>query len=260
MPIHIATALKGIVSNSVQSVNSVFRGEIVTADGVIRRAFIKDLDARQFGNELLVTALADKLGVRVPEAAIVRIPSDVSSEFGNIPAANMDGYLGFASIDAEGSTVAQVYHRVGTLDAPLRHLRLSPLLGNLYGLDTWVANVDRHAGNLIVRGDGQVFLIDHGYCLSGPTWSAADLDASKEYRNALRHWLTPLLSGHDKDAAMADIKALTPKMVSQDIEQVISDCLASQLFGANDSDAVVGFLESRVQYLESLSAIALDTL
>lgn len=260
MPIHIARALKGLSSNPERSINSVYRGEIVTREGNIRRAFLKDLDARQFGNELLVTALADKLGIIVPEAAIVHVPTDVSNGFRSIKASNGNGHIAFASIDAEGSTVAQVYRELGALDFPLRHLRLSPLLGNLYGLDTWVANIDRHAGNLIVRGDGQVFLIDHGYCLTGPNWSADDLDAGRDYINRLRQWLTPRLSSQDKDAAMADIKALIGRMISQDVQQIITDSLASQMFGANDSDAVVGFLESRVEHIESLSADALETL
>ena len=260
MPIHIATALKGISANPEQSVNPVYRGEIVTNDGKIHRAFLKDLDPRQIGNELLVTALADNLGIVVPDAAIVFVPPSVSTQFDKIPSSQGVGYVAYASIDAEGSTVAQVYKQLGALDFPLHHLRISPVLGNLYGLDTWVANVDRHAGNLIVRGDGQVFLIDHGYCLSGPSWSAGDLHASKEYRNVLRQWLTPRLTSNDKDAAMADIKSLVGLMTSQDIEKLISDSLAAQLFGANDTDAVVGFLENRVQFIETLSAQALDTL
>ena len=59
---------------------------------------------------------------------------------------------------------------------------------------------------------------------------------------------------------MADIKSLVGLMTSQDIEKLISDSLAAQLFGANDTDAVVGFLENRVQFIETLSAQALDTL
>lgn len=260
LAIAMATALKGLQPNQSQTANSVFRGEILLADGQIARAFIKDLDPRQFGNELLVSAIARRLRIPVPQAAIVRVPMEVSDQFRHIRDLGGNGYIAFGSIDAEGSTVAQVYQTSGKLDFPMKYLRSSPMLGNLYGLDTWVANTDRHANNLIIRGDGQIFLIDHGHCFSGPAWAASDLYADREYACRLSTWLTPLLSPTDKDAAMADIKSLISQMLSQDMQDIICECLANQMFGANDSDVVVGFLEARVSHLESLSATALATL
>jgi hypothetical protein len=256
----MATALKGLQPNQNRTANSVFRGEILLADGRIARAFIKDLDHRQFGNELLVAAIARRLNVPVPDAAIVRVPTDVSDQFRRIRNSSGEGFIAFGSIDAEGSTVAQVYEASGSLDLPSKYLRVSPVLGKLYGLDTWVANTDRHANNLIIRGDGQIFLIDHGHCLSGPTWVATDLSADRNYDCRLESWLTPLLSAVDKDGAMADIKSLMSNMIAQDIQNIICECLADQMFGANDSDAVVGFLEARVNHLEALAATALGTL
>ena len=260
MTVHVATALAGLTANVQKSVNSVFRGDILLANGSVRRGFIKDLDPRQFGNELLVAALAERLNVTVPEVAIVRIPSGISSAFQMIPASNGDGHIAFCSIDAEGSTVAQIINSGGDEAATYEEIRKNPGLGRMYGLDTWVANTDRHRNNLILRGDGKVFLIDHGHCFSGPSWTPSDLIAGDEYVNRLRHWLTPRLSRDDKDHAMADINALVASMMGEDVQTIINDCFASHMYGANDSDAIVGFLENRVAHVVQLSAKSLETI
>lgn len=256
----MATALKGLQPNQNRTANSVFRGEILLADGQIARAFVKDLDLRQFGNELLVSAIAGRLHIPVPRAAIVRVPPEVSTQFQHIRDPKSDGFIAFGSIDAEGSTIAQVYNTSGNINFPTKYLTASPNLGKLYGLDTWVSNTDRHMNNLIIRGDGQIFLIDHGHCFSGPNWAVSDLSADRDYACVLSAWLTPLLTSADKDAAMADIKKLTSQMLTQDMQDIICESLANRMFGANDTDAVVGFLEARVGHLVSLSANALATL
>lgn len=228
-------------------------------NGDIRRAFLKDLDPRQFGNELFVAALAEHLKVPVPDAAIVLVPLSVCDQFRKIHDHTGDNFIAFGSIDASGSTVAQVFDELGSLDTPLRHIKSSPMLGQLYGLDTWIANIDRHANNLIVRGDGQVFLIDHGHCFSGPAWSPSDLDANKSYDCRLREWLTPRLEQFEKDEAMADVKKVMSAVLTKDMQEIVVDCLASNLYGATDTDAVIGFLEARISHVESLAATALET-
>lgn len=251
--------LRGVTRHGEPSANSVFRGDVRFQDGQMHRGFIKDLDPRQFGNELLVAVLAAHLRVNVPEDAIVRVSAEVSRDFKAIPTPDGKGSIAFFSADAEGSTVLQII-RGGIDVSGVTAVREAPQMGRMYGLDTWVANIDRHANNLIVSGDGRVFLIDHGHCFSGPGWKPADLSAPQEYICKLKQWLTPQLSVSEKDQAMSDISALAASMMGLDVQKIIVDSLASQFYGANDSDSLVGFLEARVEHVLPLSAKSLGTI
>lgn len=228
MAIENGRVLKGIESLRDRTANPVFRADVLLSSGEICRGFIKDLDPRQMGNELVVASLGKKLGVAVPDVALVVIESAISSAFSKIPHSNGKDYVAFCSIDASGSTVAQMLKTGANVHA-ISAVKSSPAMGNMYGFDTWVANIDRHQNNLIISGDGKVYLIDHGHCFTGPNWSASNLNATNAYINRLAQWLTPLLTEKEKDGAMADIQQLTAKMVSADIQAIFDDSLAETL-------------------------------
>lgn len=244
---------------SKKSWNAVYRGDVLLDDDKIYRGFIKDLDERQLANELLAAVLGKGLGVSVPRSALVAVSKNASDKFSKIPHSNGDDFVAFCSVDVGGATVAQVFSSSAPTALP-KQIKDSPGMGWMYGFDTWVANVDRHMDNIIVSGRGAPYLIDHGHCFSGPNWSSGDLNATNAYTNRLAHWLTPRLSEAEIDAAMSDVAHLVSKMASTDVQQAVSDALSEQFFGANDSDAVVGFLEARVEQVTSLSAKALGTL
>lgn len=259
MTLVTGTVLEGITKNAIASINDVYRGDVLLPDGRIERAFIKDLDPRQLGNELLVAALAMALGLPVPEPVIGIVSPAVSVDFKQIKHNASGGFVVFCSVDANGSNISQIVNQ-GASNEVLKYVKKSPFMGQMYGLDTWVANVDRHAGNLILKGDGSVVLIDHGYCFTGPTWTAADLVGHAEYGNRLATWLTPKLSQHDKDSAMADIMGLTEIMSATDVQEIVDSFELSGFFGTSDCDAVVGFLESRTAHVLALSAKSLGTI
>lgn len=259
MTLQTGIALTGLKRHGRPSINSVFRGDVLLNNGVIARGFLKDLDPRQLGNELLVAAIAGKLGISAPDVAVVKIDDAVSREFKKV-SHRQGGHIAFFSIDAEGQTVAQIIEGGSPSYDIMQLVKKSPAMGRMYGLDAWVANTDRHKNNLILRGDGSVVLIDHGHCITGPNWRSSDLNASKQYIFKLKGWLTPLLTSDDKDAAMADIRALSAKMLSTDVQAIVEDYMLASLYGANDCDAVVGFLEARTAHVLPLGAAYLETL
>lgn len=251
--------LAGVTPLNTQSLNAVYRGDVLLENDEIVRGFIKDLDPRQLGNELLVAVLTAELGVKVPRVALVAIAKSVSSSFKQIPHSNGEDYVAFCSADAAGSTIAQIISSPVEA-ASLTSLKASPGLGWMYAFDTWVANVDRHMNNIVLSGDGSAYLIDHGHCFSGPSWATADLNATKAYQNKLRLWLTPQLTVEERNKAMADVGRLAARMTSTDVQEAINDALVEQLFGNDDCDAVVGFLEGRTKHVSTMSAKSLDVL
>lgn len=258
MNVLIGRALKGMVPLNA-SFNDVFRGDIQVSDGSIRRGFIKDLDARQLGNELLAAALGRVLGLNTAEGALVLVGSDASSSFSKLPHANGKDFVAFCSIDVGGQTVAQMI-RSSALSGIMAAFKKSPQIGRLYGFDTWIANIDRHCNNLILHGDGSFHMIDHGHCFSGPNWRSYDLNAAAAYQNRLNEWLTPMLNNKDKDDAMADIVDLTSRLARLDIQKISERSLSPIFHGESDSDSLIGFLEARVIEVPSLSAIPLETI
>jgi hypothetical protein len=232
---------------------------VLLENGSIVRGFIKDLDARQLANELLAAVLGSRLGLKVPEGALVAVGKDVSTAFAKLPHSNGDDCVAYCSVDAGGATIAQIISLPNEV-ASLTTLKASPGLGGMYGFDTWLANIDRHMNNIVLSGDGSAYLIDHGHCFSGPAWKAKDLDSTKAYTNRLRSWLTPQLTIEERNRAMADITKLIGRMAGLDVEDALSAALVKQIYGDTDSDAVVGFLEGRVAHVSAMSAESLDVL
>lgn len=257
--ISLGRALVGLVPMSGVTANKVYRGDVLLEDGQVYRGFIKDLDARQLANELLVAALARRLGVEVPKSALIAVGEDASREFVEIKHSNKKDHIAFCSVDASGSTVYQMFAG-GHAGPALAMIKRAPGMGRMYGFDTWVANVDRHMNNLVISGDGTTYLIDHGYCFSGPCWEKSDLVPDSAYANKLALWLTPNLSDVEKNEAMRDVHSLVSEMASTDISDAIDVALMDSLYGSDDTAAVEVFLRDRICHVSTITAQALGTL
>lgn len=257
MPLLTGRALPGLQPHTTKTFNSVFRGDVVLENDQIERGFLKDLDPRQLANELLVAVLGRALGVSVPDIALVLVTPDISTQFNKVADRAGAGNVAFFSFDANAPTVSQIISAGGGLPPTLKS---SPVAGQMYGFDTWVANVDRHRNNILLSGSGKAFLIDHGHCFTGPEWKKEQLNATKAYPTPLTGWLTPELSDQDKSQAISDVLNLVQKMIRTDVHQAMSDALSVQLYGADDSDALLGFLEGRIEHVEKLAAASLGIL
>lgn len=257
MPLLTGRALPGLRPHTTKSFNSVFRGDVVLGSGEIERGFLKDLEPRQLANELLVAFLGQALGVSVPDVALVLVTPEVSMQFTKVADATGAGHVAFFSFDANAPTVSQIISAGGGLPPAVKS---SPSTGHMYGFDTWVANVDRHRNNILLSGAGKAFLIDHGHCFSGPEWKKEQLNATKMYPTPLTGWLTPELNDQEKSQAISDVLKLIQRMTRTDVDQAMSEALSPQLYGLEDSDALLGFLEGRIEHVEKLAAASLGIL
>ena len=219
----LATVLPGAEPFKEGNVNETFRGQVLLGDRSVRGAILKDLDPRQLANELLVSALARRAGLPTPDAylAIVR-GADLPVVRG--PALPDGNRLVFASVDVK---VPNITFRARGASAEEQQRLVDEILewaglGSLYGFDAWVANVDRHPGNLLFGGKEQVWLIDHGHCLSGPTWVPADLKEDGDYNNRLTEWLTSRMSVPQKKKRLAEATKLSIDLRSIDVDDAMS--------------------------------------
>lgn len=206
-----------------------------------------------------MASLAAFAGLPVPNAFLGLV------EAGEIPvlkgpSLTSGGRLVFASEDAQTPPLAQVYlggDRRATRRV-VEKLAEWVRLGDLYALDAWVANVDRHQGNLLFSGEDQVWLIDHGHCFSGPGWRATELNANLTYRHRLAEWLTPALTEHKRNA-LADVSANFPAhFANANVADIGRAAHASELLAPSDFETAVTFLSERGQHVPMLAAAALN--
>jgi HipA-like kinase len=257
--IRLARVLPGAKPFKDRNINDTFKGQILTDVGEVRSAIIKDVRARELANELFVASLAAFAGLPVPNAFLGLVEAaEIAVNKG--PELTSGGRLVFASEDAQTPPLAQLYLGRDQLTARRVVEKLAEWsgLGDLYALDAWVANVDRHQRNLLFSGEDRVWLIDHGHCFSGPRWRAEKLDANVAYRHKLGAWLTPALT-EQKRNALADKSANFPiHFADADVAEIGRAAHVIELLGQSDFEALVAFLSERERHVPRLAAAALN--
>jgi hypothetical protein len=120
-----------------------------------------------------------------------------------------------------------------------------PHLGALMAFDIWIANTDRHPGNLLFGGNGDIWLIDHGHSFTGPTWLGNNLDPSANYANRLTQWLTPELDAPCKIRGVASANEYADGIISLDTALAGRCSQIAIVLSIGDAQAVTGFIHSR---------------
>lgn len=246
-------------AEGLKNVTDTYRGQLLTSDRETVSAIIKDLPDRELANEVLAAALGAHLGLPIPRA-FVAIADDSSLTTHHAPKIGGSSFL-FASADVCVPSVAQlVLPEPGVADKLrllVQELQGVPRLGDFYGFDSWLANVDRNIGNLLFGGTGQAWLIDHGRCFTGPTWQSDHLKCDAPYQNRLSEWLTPNLSRADKDRRVGEAESFAGQLSSVDVRAIGEDNEVSKMLPQGDFDALVTFLTDRVPHVRGLAARAL---
>lgn len=242
----LARVLPGAVAFKEGNINDTYRALIELADGTTIGAIVKDLDAKELANELFAAVLADALDLPVPKAFLAAVdPGDLAVTKGP---ANSDGdRLVFASADVAVPNVFVRYSAdPSSSDALLGALTAWPNLGRLYGFDSWIANVDRHAGNLLFGSGGEAWLIDHGWSFTGPNWTPAELDAKADHRHRLSEWLTDRLTTGGKEMRAKQAAGLECDLPALDLLDAMNASMAGALLSTSDGAAVIKFLRDRI--------------
>ncbi len=257
--IQLATVLAGLHPLSERGINESYRGQLLIEEGIIRPAIIKDLDERQLANELMVAALADAAGMPIPQAHLAMVPPEIS-DLRKGPLLSNGSRLAFGSTDVATPAVAQLYRGLTPAASRAVHERLSNWdgVGNLYGFDSWVANIDRHDGNLLFGGDGEVWLIDHGHCFTGPEWKASDLEPPRTYSNLLKLWLTPVMTEKRRMELAVAAESICTIVDALDLHEIAELNYVATILDEGDLNALVEFLSARNPHVPRLSADALN--
>jgi len=115
--------------------------------------------------------------------------------------------------------------------------------------DQWIRNVDRHPGNFLIGGPGEVYLIDHGLAFGGNNWSAATLSAVPNDAMT-RLWNEVLMPATEQAARVAAVPAVHRFAAKVAAIDASSACILTQVAAKipeGDRTALVAFLAARAQ-------------
>lgn len=252
--------LEGALPFNAGTANVLFRGQVLDDHGEITSCFIKDLDPRQLANELMAAALGLAAGMPIPRPIIAKVDPGILAA-NKCPLSDGSGHVVFASSDMQMSTVQQLYVGDASI-VPLIHEKLAAWsgIGGMYGFDTWIANTDRHQGNLLFAGQSEVWLIDHGHSFTGPNWTSGTLAIDQQHNNRLAEWLTPSLPEERRKDAAGSAGELPSKVNSNDVFKLGETNYVAGLLTDGDYGALVQFLSARAAHVPRLASEALGLL
>lgn len=175
-------------------------------DGSIRKCYIKvypQLDrVRKLCNELTGFTLAKALGLLQPNgAALMPLSKIFYSDFSDITDLENEETI-WAWVTTEcGSSVKGVFHlnnieELILTDPEQTQIKLIQAfslvcsqknLPEIIAFDDFIANEDRNIGNVVMTGDGNMGIIDHGEVLGSVDWIQflTALDKTKNFTNKL---------------------------------------------------------------------------
>lgn len=256
--IELATVLLGATAFRLGNVNETFRGQVLLREGTIRQAILKDLDLTQLCNELLAFCLARHVGLPVPDCFIGLVRPTVLPVT-KAPLLTDGSRLVFVSADVKVPNVT--FQLTSTSPAGQRALLQEIAkwvdLGRLYAFDAWVANIDRHPGNLLFGSPGDTWLIDHGHCFTGPAWRPEDLDPAHDFVNRLSQWMTPCLNAAQKATRKAEAAAFEASLRGFTATEPSKTSLVTQLLPLDSVEALKSFLETRASQIARHASKAL---
>lgn len=253
----LATALPDALPLKVETSNACYRGQILLADGSTPQAILKDLTPVELGKELVALALAKELSLAVPDGFLTLVPDDAFTVV-NGPLSSGGGRLAYASVDVAQPSVQFIYNSDRPAGVALaRMLAAWPHVGSLYGFDTWIANEDRNAGNVLVGGSQSIWLIDHGRILTGPPWPGTALDPRGDYRSRLKEWLTPLMTSDQIVEARTGAAQFEASLRRLDIAAITDRSGVRAFLAPTEVDEATKFLRDRAVLVSYYSNKAL---
>lgn len=175
-------------------------------DGSIRKCYVKVYPAqdriRKLCNELTGFTLAKALGILQPNsAALIPLSKLFYEDFSEVTDLNSDEII-WAWVTTEcGSSIKGIFHLnnfeelfqtdpEGTIEKLIRAYSLvcnQKNLPDIIAFDDFIANDDRNIGNVVMLGDGNMGIIDHGEILGSINWieNLLALDKNQTFNNKL---------------------------------------------------------------------------
>lgn len=234
--------LTSVLSPAGDGIRGAVRGIVQVGEGSVE-AFVKVLDAREVLVECVCALLARARGLNVPEPLLVFVPGAFVSD-------KIDK-VGFGSVAVAHGSLRPWMTRVGNV-AVLRRLRTWAGLVPAACFDEWIANPDRHVGNILFDGKDEFWLIDHGLAL------AANVRVDQAVANKLFAIAVEGLGEGEKLLLRSKAFGVVDSMVEQPIGSTLDDLPRDVLNEATIGD-VMAWLDDRKAHFMRLTSARIPT-
>jgi hypothetical protein len=223
VPLLFATRVN-VISRVGDTLNSPERCIVRLADGSTRTAYVKEIPTREIAVEVTCAILGNLLGLPVPDPILVRVPGENAIRFGSA-LINAPPFVQFLNADA----------------AVIARLKSWPQVVPAACFDEWIANRDRHAGNVLHDGGAGFWLIDHGQAAEA-TQRADALSAANHLFNVTRDGASDVdVELKLRPAMQASMQGFTNINMSH-----VRDAIGIRI---GETDEVLGWLSDRQPYL-----------
>lgn len=235
-----------------KGVNELYFG-FVDADDGRHQCYIKVLPEKQLVNELVAWVLARAMKFPVLDGFLLRVRTEDIPQSKLLQNVSGDA-LAFGLKETEYPQLRRAFNEHPDWGINFLQPDNFPLWQELIVFDDWIANGDRHNGNLLLAPENKIFWIDHSHGFTGAKWDCTQWSAKKPYGNQMAKQLMPSLQKEDKENLRnkaAQLAILIDKLPLQDLQVAAQ---ITSLLTVSERDSLEQFVMERVQHLELMCA------
>jgi hypothetical protein len=232
-----------VEDREVRGKNPLFYGIVKFSGGRKYHAYVKLLPPKQMYAEMLSAALGRHFGLPIPYTSVVAARgTDIGVAADLVPC--------LASVDTGARPISRMVRldEVSDLLSKWAHRRTAIVFDEL------IANADRNLRNLLLGGDGKLWLIDHEEAIGDPL--------SVPHRTICNHLLERLLADVLKFERRRSGQLLTEQAQAfgecDFRAQALKSLPGSCRVDARHVDEVVEFLQARIHHMPRLIGKSID--
>jgi hypothetical protein len=256
-PIGLGYALPGAtLLQDDRGVSETFTG-MIEAGSKRLHAHIKFLSTKGLINELIASVLGSATGLPMPKGFLVLAERRDFPTSQVLKANPSDIGFAFACATMDHPSLRRRM-KLRSEALRLEVLKLWPQWAEAIAFDDWIANWDRHEGNLLSGGPGEVWLIDNERSFVKLDWTAADLNPAVQVLNQLcMQMQRAALDENDRRQRLQQVYTLIAKIKKIDPMDVITAAQADKSLSSDDVDALRQFLTERTSTIATRISAAL---
>lgn len=230
---------------------------IVETPGGKTRAYVKLLGKKALINELVSMLLGRASGLPIPDGLLVTVSAKDYPDSPFLHSQGLQSTIAYGSVSADAPSLARRYSVENDDD---EEDAFNALLATWDGwqeaavFDEWIANGDRHSGNLLLGAKNVIWLIDHSHAFKGPNWHFNDLRPSTYTKNQLAAHVERVMTQSQKYQFKKLINSQISTYKNIPTDEVIDGSKASAFLSTEDVDALSRFISERLDKLPDLLA------
>ena len=215
-------------------------------------AYVKMLNPNQVLSEVVCSLIGLALNLSMPKPFLVYVDRQ-NLTHSNKWQGHESWRVCFGSEDANCPSFRQILKASPNRNAVLKKLETWSGFKETAWFDEWIANDDRHVGNVLWDGT-ECWLIDHSHALTGPAWTVNDLQQGKKVVNRfLSDPRIQKMTSTDKDKwkDLAESECLRYQEIMIDN---LKECGVTEEYATDEEvNAVIDFLKQRAENFFTLA-------